>query len=58
MQSIVKIHAPDEKLCPHQIFVNISIFSKCGNIDISMIGAVSGLQIELREANSRADAQC
>ena len=28
------------------------------NCEISMIEAVSGLQIELREAKSRADAQC
>ena len=31
---------------------------KCENIDISTIWAVSGPQIELRGAKSRADAQC
>ena len=56
MQSIVKIHATCENLCPHEVF-----FSKRANIEnltIFMTEAVSELKIGLREAKSCADAQC
>ena len=41
-----------------EIFNEDKVSCMIENIGISMIEAVSGLQIEFREAKSRADAQC
>ena len=45
-----------KSICERLNGVKVVVIS--GSCEISMIEAVSGLQIELREAKSRADAQC